>query len=89
MGIIVTGLGLGLLGLSRHSTPLVVLGFGGGLLHVLNHSLFKSLLFLGAGSVMHGAGTREIDSLGGLLKRMRVTGVTFLVGAAAISGLRR
>jgi NADH:ubiquinone oxidoreductase subunit 5 (subunit L)/multisubunit Na+/H+ antiporter MnhA subunit len=49
--------------------------------------VFKSLLFLGAGAVLHGAGTREIDHLGGLLKRMPWTAFTFLVGAVAISGL--
>ena len=87
IGIIALGLGAGLLGVSYHSPVLAVLGFGGGLLHVLNHALFKGLLFLGAGSVAHGTGTREIDRLGGLLKRMPWTGITFLVGAAAISGL--
>ncbi|MBP7934616.1 MAG: hypothetical protein KA354_08225 [Phycisphaerae bacterium] len=87
IGIIVLGLGLGLLGLSWHSTPLAVLGFGGGLLHVLNHAVFKSLLFLGAGSVLHSTGTREIDGLGGLLKPMPWTGAVFLIGAAAISAL--
>ena len=66
---------------------MAVLGFTGGLLHVVNHALFKSLLFLGAGSVLHATGTGELDRLGGLLKRMPVTGTTFLIGAAAISGL--
>jgi NADH:ubiquinone oxidoreductase subunit 5 (subunit L)/multisubunit Na+/H+ antiporter MnhA subunit len=56
-------------------------------LHVVNHALFKSLLFLGAGSVLHAAGTGVIDRLGGLLKRMPSTGAAFLIGAAAISGL--
>jgi hydrogenase-4 component B len=87
IGIIALGLGAGLLGVSTHSPVLAVLGFGGGLLHVMNHALFKGLLFLGAGAVAQGAGTREIDRLGGLLKRMPWTGVTFLIGAAAISGL--
>ena len=62
-------------------------GFAGCLLHVVNHALFKGLLFMGAGSVAHGAHTREIDHLGGLLKRMPWTAGTFLVGAVAISGL--
>ena len=66
---------------------LIVLGFGGGLLHVVNHALFKGLLFLGAGAVLHGTGTLEIDHLGGLLKRMPWTAATFLIGAVAISGL--
>ena len=87
IGIIALGLGVGLLGVSGHWPLLVVLGFGGGLLHVANHALFKSLLFLGAGAVLHGAGTREIDHLGGLSKRMPWTAFTFLVGAVAISGL--
>ena len=87
IGIIALGLGVGLIGLSSGSSTLAVLGFAGGLLHVLNHALFKGLLFLGAGAVMHGAGTREIDHLGGLLKRMPWTGLSFLIGAVAISGL--
>lgn len=87
IGIIVMGMGVGLLGLSHHSPLLVVLGFGGGLLHVLNHALFKGLLFLGAGSVLRRCGTCEIDLLGGLLKRMPWTGISFLIGSAAISGL--
>jgi hydrogenase-4 component B len=87
IGIIALGLGTGLLGMSTGSPVLIVLGFGGGLLHVLNHALFKGLLFLGAGAVLHGTGTLEIDHLGGLLKRMPWTAVTFLIGAVAISGL--
>jgi formate hydrogenlyase subunit 3/multisubunit Na+/H+ antiporter MnhD subunit len=87
IGIIALGLGVGLLGVSTNSPVLMVLGFGGGLLHVLNHALFKGLLFLGAGAVAHATGTREIDHLGGLLKRMPWTAVTFLIGAVAISGL--
>ncbi|HVM61914.1 MAG TPA: hydrogenase 4 subunit B [Verrucomicrobiae bacterium] len=87
IGIIALGLGVGLVGVSNGSPVLAVLGFGGGLLHVLNHALFKGLLFLGAGSVLHGAGTGEIDHLGGLAKRMPWTATTFLVGAVAISGL--
>jgi len=87
IGIIALGLGAGLLGMSTGSSMLIVLGFGGGLLHVVNHALFKGLLFLGAGAVLHGTGTLEIDHLGGLLKRMPWTAATFLIGAVAISGL--
>ena len=87
IGIIALGLGVALLGLSNFSPTLIVLGFGGGLLHVANHALFKGLLFLGAGAVLHGTGTREIDHLGGLLKKMPWTAFTFLIGAVAISGL--
>jgi formate hydrogenlyase subunit 3/multisubunit Na+/H+ antiporter MnhD subunit len=87
IGIIVLGLGLGTVGLAAGAPVMAVLGFGGGLLHVLNHALFKGLLFLGAGAVLHAAGTPQIDRLGGLLRRMPWTGACFLVGAAAISGL--
>src|SRR5260370_41499398 len=84
IGIIALGLGVGLLGISEGSPALVVLGFGGGLLHVANHAVFKSLLFLGAGAVLHSTGTREIAHLGGLLKRMPCAAFTFLIGAGSI-----
>ena len=87
MGIITLGLGVGLIGLSANLPLVAALGFAGALLHVINHALMKGLLFLGAGSVLHAAGTGDLNRLGGLLKRMPRTGITFLVGAAAISGL--
>ena len=79
-------------GLDRYSSVALLwimasFGFAGSLLHVLNHSIFKSLLFLGAGAVLQKTGTRHIDQLGGLLKRMPTTGKTFLVGSISISGL--
>ena len=77
IGIIALGIGAGLLGLAWNQPALAVLGFGGGILHVLNHAVFKSLLFLGAGAVVHSTGTRDIDHLGGLIKSMRWTAVTF------------
>lgn len=87
IGIILMGLGLAMIGCSTGRAEWVVLGMAGCLLHVWNHSLFKSLLFLCAGSVLHGAGTREIDHLGGLAKSMPWTAAMFLVGAVAICGL--
>jgi hydrogenase-4 component B len=66
---------------------MAVLGFAGGLLHVLNHAVFKSLLFMGAGMVIGKTGIRSIDALGGLMKKMRGTGIAFLVGSLAIAGL--
>jgi len=54
---------------------------------VLNHAVFKGLLFLAAGSVVMATGTRQIELFGGLLKRMPWTGLFFLIGALAISGL--
>ncbi|PWB73050.1 hypothetical protein C3F09_05745 [candidate division GN15 bacterium] len=87
IGIIAMGLGLGLLGLSYGSLPIAVLGFGGAIFHVVNHALFKGLLFLSAGAMAHTTGTREMDKLGGLLKRMPWTASLFLVGSVAICGL--
>lgn len=87
VGIIALGIGVGMLGVSYANPTMTALGFAGALLHVVNHAVFKSLLFFGAGAVAHATGTREIDHLGGLLKRMPTTGATFLVGAAAICGL--
>jgi formate hydrogenlyase subunit 3/multisubunit Na+/H+ antiporter MnhD subunit len=87
VGIIALGAGLALLGRARGEPALVLLGFGGAGLHVVNHALFKALLFLGAGAVHHATGTRELDALGGLARRMRRTSALFLVGAAAICGL--
>jgi formate hydrogenlyase subunit 3/multisubunit Na+/H+ antiporter MnhD subunit len=87
IGIIALGIGLGLVGVSSGDSAMAVLGMLGGILHVLNHAVFKSLLFLGAGSILHATGSRNIEQLGGLIRRMGTTGATFLVGSAAISGL--
>jgi hydrogenase-4 component B len=87
IGIIVLGLGLAMLGRSLGRDDLFVLGLAGALLHTWNHALFKSLLFLSAGSVIHAVHTREIDQLGGLLRPMPRTAACFLIGAVAICGL--
>ena len=87
IGIILLGLGLGLIGKSTGNPALQVLGFAGALLHMLNHSLFKGLLFLAAGSVVHATGTRDLERMGGLGRLMPKTAAAFLVGAWAICGL--
>jgi formate hydrogenlyase subunit 3/multisubunit Na+/H+ antiporter MnhD subunit len=87
IGIILMGAGLGALGVSYAMPALAVLGFGAALLHTINHALFKSVLFLGAGSVFCATGSREIDTLGGLARRMPATWGAFAIGAAAIVGL--
>ena len=87
MGILTIGLGLGVLGIHYHQPVLAALGLTGALVHMVNHAVFKSLLFLGAGAILHATGTRQIDRMGGLLKRMPSTGSAFLIGAAAICGL--
>jgi formate hydrogenlyase subunit 3/multisubunit Na+/H+ antiporter MnhD subunit len=87
IGIITMGIGIGVIGQARGMEVVAVLGFAGAMLHVINHAVFKGLLFLGAGAVLHGAGTAAVDQLGGLGKKMPLTGACFLVGSAAISGL--
>ena len=87
IGIIFIGLGAGLLFKSYGLTTLATLSVVGGLYHTLNHACFKGLLFLGAGSVLHATGTRNMEELGGLVKRMPRTAFFFLVGACAISAL--
>ncbi|MBI9109154.1 MAG: hypothetical protein JEZ04_20585 [Spirochaetales bacterium] len=87
IGIILIGLGLGVLGRAWDYPLVSMFGFTGALLHIVNHALFKGLLFLGAGSVIRQTGTGEIDSLGGLFKKMPMTGSLFLAGSIAVSGL--
>jgi hydrogenase-4 component B len=87
IGIILLGMGVGALGISYHEPVIAVLGLTGALLHTLNHAVFKSLLFLGAGAVVRATGTRVLDELGGLGRRMPLTALAFLVGSVAIVGL--
>ncbi len=87
IGIIGIGIGLGCLGLKFNNQFLEIAGFGGALLHTLNHSLFKSLLFFTSGNVYHTSHTMNIDSLGGLIKKIPQTAYLFLIGSLAICGL--
>ena len=87
IGIILIGFGFGLVGAAQGNSTWGRLALAGALLHVWNHGLFKSLLFLGAGSVVHGTGTREMSRLGGLWRRMPWTAGLFAFGAVAICGL--
>ena len=87
IGIILMGVGAGFVFHSYGLMSLAVLGFIGGLYHTINHASFKGLLFLGAGSVLHATHTRNMEEMGGLIKRMPWTALFFLIGAAAISAL--
>jgi hydrogenase-4 component B len=87
IGIILLGLGAGMMALAYGRSELAWIGVAASLYHVLNHAVFKGLLFLGAGGVVMTTGTRQIEQYGGLLRRMPWTGLFFLVGAMAISGL--
>jgi hydrogenase-4 component B len=87
IGIILIGFGFALVAMGEQNAPWGRLALAGGLLHVWNHGLFKSLLFFGAGSVLHATGTREMSRLGGLWRMMPWTASLFALGAVAISGL--
>jgi len=87
IGIILMGVGAGLMFHSYGLMTLAALGIISGLYHTINHATFKGLLFLGAGSVLHATGTRNMEEMGGLIKRMPHTALFFLVGSAAISAL--
>ena len=76
VGFVVLGIGI--------ATPL---GIAGGLFHLFNHALAKGLLFLNSGSIQQATGTRNLDEMGGLAKRMPVTAATNIVGALSIAGV--
>lgn len=66
------------------------IGVGGvfaGQFHLFSHAIFKALLFLGAGAIIHAVGTRDMRQMGGLRRRMPLTAVCFIIGAAALAGL--
>lgn len=87
IAIIGIGIGVGMLGLTYGNPYVAVLGFAGGILHILNHSIFKELMFFAAGSVYLKTHTRNMELLGGLMKKMPYTGLLFIVGSIAICGL--
>jgi hydrogenase-4 component B len=87
IGIILIGLGFAMVAAAHGPAAWGRLALAGALLHVWNHGLFKALLFLGAGSVLHATGTREMSRLGGLWRAMPWTAGLFGLGALAISGL--
>jgi formate hydrogenlyase subunit 3/multisubunit Na+/H+ antiporter MnhD subunit len=87
MGIITLGIGLAFWRASVGDFRLAALGACGALLHVWNHVVMKGLMFLCAGSVLHGSGSKDMEKLGGLMKRMPHTGLAMLIGAVAIAGL--
>jgi hydrogenase-4 component B len=87
IGIILIGFGLYIIFEQYGFPDLAFLGLAAALFHTLNHAIFKSLLFLTAGSVVETTGTRDIEKMGGLIKTMPATAVLFLIGAISISAL--
>ena len=87
IGIILLGLGMAMVFIGFGAPAAGTLGLIAALYHTLNHAVFKSLLFLGAGSIQHSSGLRNLNDMGGLVHRMPKTAFYFLVGALAISAL--
>ena len=87
IGIVTLGLGTGIIFAARSLPLLAGMAYIAAFYHMLNHSLYKALLFLGAGAVDDRVGTRDLDKLGGLMRRMPWTAGTLLVGALAISAV--
>jgi len=87
IGIIFIGIGLYMI-FSYYNLPNIALvALFAGLFHTLNHALFKSLLFLTSGSVVNSTHTKNIEEMGGLVKKMPYTAILFLIGAISISAL--
>jgi multicomponent Na+:H+ antiporter subunit D len=76
MGILAIGLGTG-----------TGTGIAGAVYHLVNHALFKSLLFLCAGAILHRSGLANLSDMGGLARRMPLVAVAFVIGAASIAGI--
>ena len=87
IGILFIGIGLAVIFEQSHLPALAQLSLAATWFHTLNHALFKSLLFLTAGSIAHATGTRNLEKMGGLIKTMPYTAMIFLVGAVSISAL--
>jgi hydrogenase-4 component B len=87
IGIILIGVGLSMVFIGSGHPVAGVLGLIAGLYHTLNHAVFKALLFLGAGAILHSTGLRNLNEMGGLIRYMPHTAFYFLVGALAISAL--
>ncbi|CUU41509.1 Hydrogenase-4 component B [Blastochloris viridis] len=87
IGIIYVALGLAVAFTAAHLAAPAAVALTAALFHIANHAVMKSLMFCGAGAVLHAAHSRDLEKLGGLFNRMPVTGALMLIGAAAISAL--
>jgi len=87
MGLILIGLGIAWWGAALGAPAVAAFGVLAAGFHLWSHVLMKGLLFLCAGSVLHGAGTRDLEALGGLARRMPWTAAVLVLGAVAIAGL--
>jgi formate hydrogenlyase subunit 3/multisubunit Na+/H+ antiporter MnhD subunit len=87
MGLIGLALGVGLWGWANRLPVVAVLALTAALVHIWNHALMKGLMFFAAGSIFHATGTKNIEQLGGLMKRMPATASAMMAGAVALAAL--
>ncbi len=87
IGIILIGLGVGFIALAQKNEFLGALAITASLLHTFNHTLFKGGLFLGAGSIQYATHTKNIEKLGGLIKKMPITALLVLCFSLAICAI--
>ncbi|MGA7827288.1 MAG: hydrogenase 4 subunit B [Geobacteraceae bacterium] len=87
IGIILIGIGLSMIFTAYHFPALAALALMAALYHTLNHAMFKGLLFMGAGAVLHSTDERNMEEMGGLIHRLPWTAVLFLIGCVSIAGL--
>ena len=87
IGIIGMAISVGILGSAFGNIYMALLGFTGAVLHIINHSLFKTLLFLASGSVYLNTHSKNMETMGGLIKKLPYTGSVFILASVAISGL--
>ncbi len=87
IGIMLLGFGASIMFYSFHLPALAGIALAACLCHAMNHAVFKGMLFMGAGSVMHAVHSKNMEEMGGLLKKMPWTGLFFLVGAVSICAL--
>jgi len=87
IGVILLGIGAGMVFMSKQQPVLAGVAFSAALYHVFNHAIFKSLSFMGAGAVLQAAHTKDIEQLGGLIKKMPYTAVFCLVSSLSIAAL--
>ncbi|MEM4248132.1 MAG: proton-conducting transporter membrane subunit [Candidatus Nanoarchaeia archaeon] len=87
MGIVCIALGISILGAAVGANEIAIFAFFGALLHCLNHSIFKGLLFLGSGVILHSTKTLNMDKLGGIMKLAPLYSLCILVACASICAL--
>lgn len=83
IGIITLAFGIGVTAVAAGFPTVAAFAFAGTFIHIFNHALFKSLLFMGAGAIIHSTGTGSLEVLGGIIKKMPITATLFTIGAIA------